>query len=1024
MMAIRISLGQAEDHGPRKRESSERCGSRHWLVSVAKLEDCKNTPSLSASRQKLANDPRSSTGITEFVNRATSYLVNLRRTTPLAVLLLATSLTLSQRLQDQSQQWTQTTFLDFAEGTLGDGGANTYLAADGSIRLINQWDLNGDRFLDLVFPSSHDNNYGVDSYIYWGKASFAETARTRLPGNGANAQAIADLNGDGFMDIVIANEFNGTKTELFSFVYWGSAGGFEIQKRTELPTVGATRVAAADLNRDGYLELIFASSGRSYQFSKAGGDFMFLRPVSDIYWGSANGFSPDRVTQLPTFHARDVKTADLNRDGFVDLLFANQGDEPANSGVLIYWGSEKGDFSAERKRFLSGIGTSAVAAADLDADGYLDVLLANERKPTPDPEFAGSDDFPLPSYIYWGSSQGYDAARRSDLANSGARDVQVGDLNGDGSLDVVFANRVGQSSFVYWGNRTRDFKLRRTALPTQHASRCATADLNGDGLPEIVFSQEHNGKTNEFSSVVYWNGANGFSAALKMNLSTLGALDVGIADLDRDGRPDLLFVNGRDGTAGQPVDNFIYWGNARGEYLPTARQVLPGDALTAYSSADLNRDGWVDLIVVGRELRVFWGSAAGFSMARSQTLPVAYAFSTRIADFDRDGFLDISASDWAGAPARDRTVIFWGSAGGYSADHRFTFAFPGARAHAVGDLDGNGYLDLIFSGTLNETAIFWNGPSGFSVSRKTVLPCKLAVSAEVADLNRDGFLDVIICNLYDPDKLVHARELPPITASPQTETFRAGTWIYWGSPAGYSPENRLELPTIGSEDAVVADLNDDSYLDLVVTSYHAGATRNHPSYIFWGSARGIEANNVTELPTESASGALVADFDENGWKDLLFACHTEGTNHRTNSFLYWGSPRGFLKERRSLIPSEGTHWLSVADIGNVRDRSDEFEYLSPPFDAGAGARFTRLLWKATTPGKTRVRFQLRTAADRQGLSKSPWVGRMGEETFYDRPGLILRQKGPWIQYKAILSSPNGANSPVLDFVAIRYDRQP
>jgi len=947
--------------------------------------------------------------------------MDLRNTTLIVVVLLCASLMLSQKRQEQ-QQWTQTTFLDFAEGTLGDSGANTYVASDGSIRLINQWDLNGDGFLDLVFPSSHDNNYGVDSYIYWGKSSFAVNDRTRLPGNGANAQAIADLNRDGFLDVVIANEFNGTKTELFSFIYWGGAAGYEIQKRTELPTVGATRVAAADLNRDGYLELIFASSGRSYQFSKAGGDFMFLRPVSDIYWGSDKGVSPERVTQLPTFHARDVKTADLNRDGFVDLLFANQGEEPANSGVLIYWGSEKGEFSIERKQFLPGIGTSALAAADLDADGHLDVLLANERQPTPDPEFAAGDDFPLPSYIYWGSSAGYDAARRTDLATSGARDVKASDLNGDGSLDIVFANRAGKASFIYWGNRTRDFKMRRTALPTQHASRCAIADLDGDSLPEIVFSQEHNGKTTEFSSVLYWNSANGFSAARKIRLPTLGALDVGIADLDRDRRPDLLFVNARDGTAGQPVDNFIYWGNARGEYSPSARQVLPGEALTAYSSADLNRDGWVDLIVVGRELRVFWGSATGFSMPRSQALPVAYAFSTRIADFDRDGFLDISASDWAGVPSKDRTVIFWGSAGGYSADHRFTFPFPAARAHAVGDLDGNGYLDLIFSGTLNETAIFWNGPSGFDVSRKTILPNKLAVSAEVGDLNQDGFLDIIICNLYDPDKLDHSREWPPITAPPQTETFRAGTWIYWGSAAGYSPGNRLELPTVGSEDAVVADLNDDSFLDLVVTSYHAGATRNHPSYIFWGSSRGIEANNVTELPTESASGALVADFDENGWKDLLFACHTEGTNHRTNSFLYWGSSRGFLKQRKSLIPSKGTHWLSVADIGNIRDRSDEFEYLSPPFDAGGGARFTNLLWKATTPGKTRVRFQVRSAADRDALLKSSWVGPLDEEAFFDQPGLIQRQKGSWIQYKAILSSPNGANSPILNSVTVQYER--
>ena len=939
------------------------------------------------------------------------------------LLLVVAASQVSQRSERKLERWTQTTFLDFVEGTLGDGGANSYVAADGSIRLINQWDLNGDGFVDLSFPSSHDNNYGVDSYIYWGGSSFLAKSPTRLPGNGANAQTIADLNKDGLPDIVIANEFNGTKTELSSYIYWGSPKGYGTQNRAELPTVGATAVAAADLNGDGHVDLVFASSGRSYQFSKAGGDFIFLRPVSDIYWGSAQGFSPERVSQLPTFHARDVKIADLNHDRFPDIVFANQGGEASSSGVLIYWGSAKGDYLAERKQFLPGIGTAAVAMADLDKDGHLDILLANELRPKPEAEFAESDDYPIPSYIYWGSKQGYEVSRRSELPTTGARDVKVADLNEDGFEDIVYANKMGNGSFIYWGGPGEQGGLtnnRRTELPTQQASRCAVADLNQDGRVELIFSQENNQRTNEFSSVIYWNSPEGFLSSRKTDLPTLGALDIGVADLNGDRLPDLLFINARDGTAGQPVDNYVYWGNAQGRYTSAARQTLPGEALTAYSSADLNRDGKVDLIVVGKELRIFWGTAAGYSLNRSESLPVHYAFSTRIADFNRDGYLDISAADWSGNPETDRTVIFWGGAGGYSASNRFTFPFAGARAHSVADLDGNRYLDLIFTGTFSETAIFWNGPTGFDVRKKTLLPGKMAVSAEVADLNGDGFLDIVVCNLYDLDKLVYPTKMPDITSPPQTDTFAAGTYVYWGSAHGYSIQNRLILPTIGSEDAVVSDLNRDGHLDLVVTSYHAGIKRNHPSYIYWGSPQGIRATNVTEIPTESASGALVADFNEDSWKDLLFACHTEGTNHRTNSFLYWGGASGFSTTRRLLIPSKGTHWLSVADIGNVRDRTDEFEYLSVPYDSGKNCDVERITWMAATPGKTKIRFQVRAGSDKESLSRSPWKGPKGENSFFEQPGLLKSVQGQWIQYKAILSSPNGANSPILNSVTLEY----
>jgi len=939
------------------------------------------------------------------------------------LLLVVAASQLSQKSERKLERWTQTTFLDFVEGTLSDGGANSYVAADGSIRLINQWDLNGDGFVDLSFPSSHDNNYGVDSYIYWGGSSYLAKSPTRLPGNGANAQTIADLNKDGLPDIVIANEFNGTKTELSSYIYWGSPKGYGTQNRAELPTVGATAVAAVDLNGDGHVDLVFASSGRSYQFSKAGGDFIFLRPVSDIYWGSAQGFSPERVSQLPTFHARDVKIADLNHDHFPDIVFANQGGEASSSGVLIYWGSAKGDYLAERRQFLPGIGTAAVAMADLDKDGHLDILLANELRPKPEAEFAESDDYPIPSYIYWGSKQGYEVSRRSELPTTGARDVKVADLNEDGFEDIVYANKMGNGSFIYWGGPGEQGGLtnnRRTELPTQQASRCAVADLNQDGRVELIFSQENNQRTNEFSSVIYWNSPEGFLSSRKTDLPTLGALDIGVADLNGDRLPDLLFINGRDGTAGQPVDNYVYWGNAQGRYTSAARQTLPGEALTAYSSADLNRDGKVDLIVVGKELRIFWGTAAGYSLNRSETLPVHYAFSTRIADFNRDGYLDISAADWSGNPETDRTVIFWGGAGGYSASNRFTFPFAGARAHSVADLDGNRYLDLIFTGTFNETAIFWNGPTGFDVRKKTLLPGKTAVSAEVADLNGDGFLDIVVCNLYDLDKLVYPTKMPDITSPPQTDTFAAGTYVYWGSAHGYSIQNRLILPTIGSEDAVVSDLNRDGHLDLVVTSYHAGIERNHPSYIYWGSPQGIRATNVTEIPTESASGALVADFNEDSWKDLLFACHTEGTNHKTNSFLYWGGASGFSTTRRLLIPSKGTHWLSVADIGNVRDRTDEFEYLSVPYDSGKNCDVERITWMAATPGKTKIRFQVRAGSDKESLSRSPWKGPKGEKSFFEQPGLLKSVQGQWIQYKAILSSPNGANSPILNSVTLEY----
>src|SRR5262249_48329695 len=147
-------------------------------------------------------------------------------------------------------------------------------------------------------------------------------------------------------------------------------------------------------------------------------------------------------------------------------------------------------------------------------------------------------DYPLPAYVYWGGPQGFAVERRTELPAFGARDVKVADLDGDGFLDIVLACRAGAASLVYWGGTGAHgayAPARRLALPTRRASRCAIADLDNDGRPDLVFANEHDGRSHATQSVVYWNRKTGFSATDRTELPTLGALDVGASDLDGDG---------------------------------------------------------------------------------------------------------------------------------------------------------------------------------------------------------------------------------------------------------------------------------------------------------------------------------------------------------------------------------------------------------------------------------------------------------------------------------------------------------
>jgi len=910
-----------------------------------------------------------------------------------------------------NRTWTTAGFLGFSQGTLEDGGANTYVAADGTLRLINLWDLNNDGNIDLVFPSTHDNNEKVDLYIYWNKHGFSANQRTQLPTDGANSVNVADLDGDGYPDLIVVNDFNGTKTELNSYIYWGSKHGFDVTRRTELPTQGATAVAVADLNHDGYPDLVFSNSGVTYHVTE---DHL---NESYIYWGSKTGYTKEHRSILRTVYAQDVKILDLNHDGFPDIVFADAGNSGADSGALIYWGNAQADYSKTQPTLLPGEGSSAVALSDLNGDGYPEIVLANgyRLKGREMGMYNIFETVALNSYVYWGSPQGYSISKRTELPTVGASGVAVADLNHDGRSDIVFSNNSGGASYIYWADEKGYQPNRRTAIPTENASAVSVADLNHDGYPDLVFANISDGSSHNTNSYIYWGGEMGYSAARRTDLPSLGASGVVLGDLDRDGETDLVFANKIDGTDQAYSDSYIYWGDDKGQFAADRRQVLLTKGPNSYAAADINNDGYVDLFFpeVGRDT-ILWGSAKGYSMDRSTAVGSVNAFSGRFADFNRDGYLDLLLTDFV--PGQDHVTLYYGGPNGFSEANRFIFRLDGVRYPAVADLDHDGWLDVIFPTINNGTVIYWGGPLGFDNSHKTLLPSAAASAVQVADLNHDGYLDLVVSNLFDKN-----------SAPGKTRIFggsaEGNTYIYWGSAQGYSASRRQVLTSVGNASASVADLNRDGYLDLVLSSYQAGDTRSHPSYIYWNSSLGFADQRVTMLPTNSAAGVVVADFNRDGYKDILFACHSKDGNHRTESYLYWGGPEGFSTSRRTLLPSNGTHLFNAVDIGNVYDRSDNYDYISAAISYGPAARFESISWTGETPFRTRLEFQVRVANTREELSSAAWQGPNGPESFYLTPGsklVGLPAGASWIQYKARLVSPDSADTPVLRSVSIEH----
>ena len=315
-------------------------------------------------------------------------------------------------------------------------------------------DLNCDGRPDLVVTHSAGltGEPVTDSYIYYGTESgFDVNHRDAFTTQGATDSVTADFNGDGYVDIVFANAWDGKQAQVWSGVYWGSHSGYSANDVTWLNGDGAAHVLAEDINGDSHLDIVFTN----YSDGGSGADTHFQRE-SLVYWGDEGGFETDYFTAFPTFGGSGSTANDLNGDGLIDLAFA-QAHTADHS--LIYFNSTEG-FTDSHLVSIATNQANALTSADLNADGFVDLVYANT-----------CSDIECESIIYWGSIDGFDSGNVTTLPSLGASDVLAVDLNRDEYLDLIVVNAWNEdgepeaSSFIYWGSYSGYFSGNRRIPP-------------------------------------------------------------------------------------------------------------------------------------------------------------------------------------------------------------------------------------------------------------------------------------------------------------------------------------------------------------------------------------------------------------------------------------------------------------------------------------------------------------------------------------------------------------------------------
>lgn len=541
-----------------------------------------------------------------------------------------------------------------------------------------------------------------------GQILLPPTGAPVLPGSalptptGSQSQLAADLNDDGYPDVVLAD------FELRVALNNGLGVLVPAGQTAHGPRIDD--LAAGDFDGDGHTDVVTVGDAWGHLA---------------VYLGTGGGELLPHLA-LPEVELASTVLLDLNADGALDIV---AGFNAAGTMLRLLTNDGAGGFGAPVSFGSAGLVTD-LATGDLDLDGDTDLVVAHKGSAMRIVKVAA------PGQLQEAGSIPVNAVTHA-----------VGDVDADGWPDVVSRGAALPDPLKYWRSTSGVFPVTATKSWNISAGVVALADLAADGKPEIVV-EENPG----LSIAKNTDGVPGSFANYQMALGSFPSIDA--ADFDGDGRDDILVS--RSNIYGCAI---LFSSQTGDLQLPVQIPVPNATHPEAMTAADLDGDGLQDVVVANLYQTAFQvGRATGPTSFSFTSIPTQLATwpDVHLADITNDGNLDVVFTASAPNELLPNSIVVHAGDGAASFGGPLPSSFTEYPYRcAPADFDSDGLLDVaVLCHDVGPEAMLRKGDGSGTFAPWSTTPIGVGSGSgrlAVADVNGDGSLDLVVCGGHDLD---------------------------------------------------------------------------------------------------------------------------------------------------------------------------------------------------------------------------------------------------------------------------------